>query len=200
MAQSDDEEDNSEGEVDMKSIMKSLALITREYNRGFRRPSYRGKYKREDIGISFEKKPEEEREKRRDEKRNHQRSDGRGGDRSESKGDKNDGCFRCGKLGHFAPECYSKDSRPKSLKDTAYYKKRQNTTLRDLCLLRKMISKQMNPLLMRQTILPSVEWKASTPLILIKRYQHLITPIRLKACFLNSTENFLLLILCIQNY
>ena len=36
-----DEEDDSEGEVDMKNIMNSLALITREYNRGFRRPSYR---------------------------------------------------------------------------------------------------------------------------------------------------------------
>ena len=40
IAESHEEEDNSEGEVDMKSIMKSLALITREYNRGFRRPSY----------------------------------------------------------------------------------------------------------------------------------------------------------------
>ena len=34
-------------EVDMKSMMKTLALITKEYNRGFRRPSYRGKYERE---------------------------------------------------------------------------------------------------------------------------------------------------------
>jgi len=48
ISQSDEEEDNSEGEVDMKSIMKSLPLITREYNRGFRRPSYKGKYERED--------------------------------------------------------------------------------------------------------------------------------------------------------
>ena len=47
IAQSDEEEDNSEEEVDMKSIMKSLALITREYNKGFRRPSYRGQYERE---------------------------------------------------------------------------------------------------------------------------------------------------------
>ena len=31
-----DEDDNSEDEVDMKSIMKSVTLITREYNRGFR--------------------------------------------------------------------------------------------------------------------------------------------------------------------
>ena len=59
IAQSGEEEDNSEGEVDMKSIRKSLALITREYNRGFRRPSYRGQYEREDRGRTFEKKAKE---------------------------------------------------------------------------------------------------------------------------------------------
>jgi len=38
----------------MESIMKSLTLITREYNKGFKRPSYRGQYEREDRGISYE--------------------------------------------------------------------------------------------------------------------------------------------------
>ena len=41
-ADSYDEEDNTDRDVDMKSIMKSLALITREYKSGVRRPSYRG--------------------------------------------------------------------------------------------------------------------------------------------------------------
>ena len=76
-------------------------------------------YERENRERSFDRKPEEEREERRDEKRSHQRSDGRGRERSESKGEKNDGCFKCGKPGHFASECYSKDSRPKPQKDAA---------------------------------------------------------------------------------
>ena len=77
-------------EVDMKTIMKSLALITKEYNKGFRRPSYRDQYERENRERIFDRKPEEEREERRDEKRSHQRSDGGGGERSEGRGDKND--------------------------------------------------------------------------------------------------------------
>ena len=55
-ADSDDEEDNTDREVDMKSIMKSLTLITREYNRGFRRLSYRGQYEREDRGEVLRRK------------------------------------------------------------------------------------------------------------------------------------------------
>ena len=66
VVESKDKEDNSDGEVDMKSIMKSLALITREYNRGFRRPSYRGQYEREDRGRGFENKVEENGEGRED--------------------------------------------------------------------------------------------------------------------------------------
>jgi len=46
IVESDEEEDKSEGKVNMKSIMKSLALVTREYSRGFRRPFYTGQYDR----------------------------------------------------------------------------------------------------------------------------------------------------------
>ena len=102
--------------------MKTLALITRDYNRGFRRPAYRGQYERDDSGRSYDKRIEEKREEkkdRKDEKRSHQRSDGKGGERSES-----EGCFKCGKPGHFPSECYSRDSRPKPQKDASYYKKK----------------------------------------------------------------------------
>ena len=56
VAESDDEEDNSDGEVDMKSIIKFLTMITREYNREFRRPYYRGQYEREDRGEVLRRK------------------------------------------------------------------------------------------------------------------------------------------------
>ena len=47
---------------------------------------------------------------------------------------------------------------------------RQNIILRDLCLLRKTISRPMNPRLMKKTTHLSVEWRALIPLIQIKRY------------------------------
>ena len=120
-------EDCSDEEVDMKSMMKTLALITIDYNRGFRRPFYRCQFEREDRGRSYEKRTEEKREEkedRRDENRSHQRSDGRGGEINESKGDKSEGCFKFGKPGHFASDCNSKDSRPKQQKGVVYYKKK----------------------------------------------------------------------------
>ena len=42
-----DEEESSEEEMDMKSMMNTLSLITKEYNIGFRRPSYKSKYEKE---------------------------------------------------------------------------------------------------------------------------------------------------------
>ena len=62
----DEEKGNSDGEVDMKSMMKTLAFITKEYNRGFRRPSYKGQYEREERGRSDEKRPEERRMEKED--------------------------------------------------------------------------------------------------------------------------------------
>ena len=81
VAESDDEKGNSEGEVGLKNMTKTLSLITINYNRGFRRPSYRGPYEREDRRRSYEKRTEEKREEKdeiRDKKRIYQRSDGRG--------------------------------------------------------------------------------------------------------------------------
>ena len=144
VAESDDEEGNSEGEDDLNIMMKTLALITRDYNRRFRRPSYRGPYERE------------EKDDRRDEKRSHQRSDGRGGETSESKGDKSKGFFKFGKPGHYVSEFYSKDSRPMPQKMQFTTKRKVSTILRGLCLLKRRTSKLTSPLLMKQTTHRSV--------------------------------------------
>ena len=58
-------EGDSDGEVDMKSMMKTLALITKEYNRGYRRPGYRGKFEREDKGRGMRRDQIEKTEWRR---------------------------------------------------------------------------------------------------------------------------------------
>ena len=47
------EEESSDREVDMKSMMKTLVLITEEYNRGFKRPSFKGKYDRQEKNINY---------------------------------------------------------------------------------------------------------------------------------------------------
>jgi len=141
VTESDDEEGNSEGEADLKSMMKTLALITIDYNRGFRRPFYRCQFEREDRGRSYEKRAEEKREEkddRRDEKRSHQRSDDKGGERSESKGDKSEGCFKCGKPGHFAFECDSKIRGLSRRRMQLTTKRRPSYILRGLCLLKRM--------------------------------------------------------------
>ena len=116
MVESDNEDGSSEGEVDTKSMMKTLALSTKEYNRGFKRPSYRRENDKQDRGNNYKKTDEEKkvnREERWEEKRSHQKGVGRRGGRSESKGEKNKGCFKCSKPSHFASECYSRGSKPK---------------------------------------------------------------------------------------
>ena len=62
LVESEEEKEISKGEVDMKSMMITLALITKEYNRGFRRPSYRRQHEKEDRGKSYEKREEEKRD------------------------------------------------------------------------------------------------------------------------------------------
>ena len=70
-------------------------------------------------------------------------------------------------------------------------RKRLSIILRGLCLLRRMTSRLMTPLLMKPTTHPSVEWPTLTPQNLIKRYLLLTILIRLNACSLNLTENSL---------
>ena len=157
-----------------------------------------GQYERKNRERSFDRKPKEEREERRDEKRSYQRSDGRGRERSGSKGDMNDGCFKCYKPGHFASECYSKYSRPKPQKDAAYYKKKaeyytQRSLLAekdDLQTDESSADEANDPSFcgMANIDSPESDQEVSTSIILI----------RLKACSLNLTENSLLLILSIQ--
>ena len=49
--------------------MKTLGLITKEYNRRFRRPGFNGRYGREEKGRGFEKRSDREDREEREERK-----------------------------------------------------------------------------------------------------------------------------------
>ncbi|KAI3665056.1 hypothetical protein L6452_43673 [Arctium lappa] len=102
VAESESEE-GSEEEIDMDALAKTLALMTRQFNRGLK------------------KSQKEFKEQRQEEKRSGQRPDGRSGDRAPKQ---TEGCFKCGKPDHFAAECRSSANKGKPTRDAAFYKKK----------------------------------------------------------------------------
>ncbi|KAI3685588.1 hypothetical protein L6452_34837 [Arctium lappa] len=100
VAESESEED-SEEEIDMAALTKTLALMTRQFNRGLKKkPEYRGREERDDRSRRY---------------------DDRGGDKFPKQ---TEGCFKCGKPGHFAAECRSSANKGKPTRDVAFYKKK----------------------------------------------------------------------------
>ncbi|KAJ9556456.1 hypothetical protein OSB04_011070 [Centaurea solstitialis] len=109
-------DESSEEEVSMKEIMKTLALITREYRRGGKRRNYRGSARR-----SYRKGDrKKECERREIEQKVPQTVE------EQRKDDFKEGRFKCGKPGNFAVECLSKGPRvsQKGPKDAGFFKRK----------------------------------------------------------------------------
>ncbi|KAI3666990.1 hypothetical protein L6452_42031 [Arctium lappa] len=122
VAESESEED-SEEEIDMSALAKTLALMTRQFNRGLKKkPEYKGREERDDRSRGYgEAKRKEWSEEPRQEERNGQKSDGRAGDKFPKQ---TEGCFKCGKPGHYAAECRSSANTGKPTRDAAFFKKK----------------------------------------------------------------------------
>ncbi|KAI3729859.1 hypothetical protein L6452_18530 [Arctium lappa] len=122
VAESESEED-SEEEIDTSALAKTLALMTRQFNRGLKKkPEYKGREERDDRSRGYgEAKRKEWSEEPRQEERNGQKSDGRAGDKFPKQ---TEGCFKCGKPGHYAAECRSSANTGKPTRDAAFYKKK----------------------------------------------------------------------------
>ena len=104
-------DESSEDEVSMQEMIKTLALITREYRKGGEKKDYR----------SFDRRSYRGSERReREEPKNQQRIE------EQKKEEPKEGCFKCGKPGHFAAECWSKGPKmsQKGPRDEAFYKKK----------------------------------------------------------------------------
>ncbi|KAI3692973.1 hypothetical protein L6452_32799 [Arctium lappa] len=122
VAESESEED-SEEEIDMSALAKTLAPMTRQFNRGLKKnPEYRGREERDDRSRGYsEAKRKEWSEEPRQEEKNGQKSDGRAGDKFPKQ---TEGCFKCGKPGHYAAECRSSANTGKPTRDAVFYKKK----------------------------------------------------------------------------
>ena len=108
-------DESSEDEVSMQKMMKTLALITIEYRKGGEKKDYRNSEK------SYRDNDRREGSERRE--REEQKKDAEGVQKKE---EMKEGCFNCGKPGHFAAECWSKGPKmsQKSPKDAAYFKRK----------------------------------------------------------------------------
>ncbi|KAI3701961.1 hypothetical protein L6452_27481 [Arctium lappa] len=125
VAESESEE-GSEEEIDMTALAKTLALMTRQFNRGLKKKTeYRRREDRDERSRGFGEVRkygrEEFEEQRQEEKRSGQRPDDRSGDRVPKQ---TEGCFKCGKPDHFAAECRSSAIKGKPTRDAAFYKKK----------------------------------------------------------------------------
>ncbi|KAJ9544132.1 hypothetical protein OSB04_023839 [Centaurea solstitialis] len=126
------DEDSDEEKTTTKDLMETIALLTRELKRGYRgrssgRDSYnrrgydRGYNRGQDKGYDRRMSPDRRVKAEKEEKVLQKNEEIRGEDKKE-------GCFRCGKLGHFAAECWSTGLKvpqkpfPKVVKDEAYFK------------------------------------------------------------------------------
>ncbi|KAJ9546881.1 hypothetical protein OSB04_019424 [Centaurea solstitialis] len=128
VTETEDDRSSSEEEMSMKEMMKTLVSFTRDVRKGV-------------FGGSknYEKKWDDERrgygrgsfEKRDVERKNDSRSD----EGKEESQRNTEGCFRCGKLGHYASECWAtgpmtpqkptlQKSSPKPKQDSAYFKRK----------------------------------------------------------------------------
>ncbi|KAJ9566557.1 hypothetical protein OSB04_002523 [Centaurea solstitialis] len=114
--------ESSEEEISVKELAKAVALITREFRRGGDRREYRGQERRyfKEGGRREENVKRDDEERRVEEKKITYRSEG------QKKEEVKDGCFKCGKLGHFVAECWSKAPKTsqKGPRDAAYFKRK----------------------------------------------------------------------------
>ncbi|KAI3758655.1 hypothetical protein L6452_06224 [Arctium lappa] len=82
----------------------------------------KGREERDDRSRGYgEAKRKEWTEKPRQDERSGQESDGRAGDKFPKQ---TEGCFKCGKPGHYEAECKSSANTGKPTKDAAFYKKK----------------------------------------------------------------------------
>ncbi|KAJ9544869.1 hypothetical protein OSB04_024576 [Centaurea solstitialis] len=128
LTETDDDKSSSEEEMSMKEMMKTLVSFTRDVRRGAfsGSKSYERKWDDEKKGYgrgSFE---------RRDFKR---KNDPRNDEGKEEPQRNTEGCFRCGKLGHYASECWAtgpvtphkptlQKPSPKPKQDSTYFKRK----------------------------------------------------------------------------
>ena len=133
IAKNDEEELSSEEEMSMKEMMKTLVSFTRDFRKG----AIGG-----GRGRQYERKEESERRGKDDRKGDFDRSYDRRDEEQraeETRGNPQrgvDGCFRCGKPGHYAAECWAtgpmapqKPNTPQRMlqkpkQDAAYFKKK----------------------------------------------------------------------------
>ncbi|KAJ9544992.1 hypothetical protein OSB04_024699 [Centaurea solstitialis] len=141
----------SDEDISVKEMIDLLALITKEYKRG---SGGRGRgrelgYRREGNGIRDEYERREDFDRRGGyERRDYDRREWHGEEEQRSwledtRMDPHrnvDGCFRCGKPGHYAAECWasgpmipqkptvSQKSSKKPKQDAAYFKRKQTST------------------------------------------------------------------------
>ncbi|KAJ9541984.1 hypothetical protein OSB04_028490 [Centaurea solstitialis] len=128
LTETDEDKSSSEEEMSMKEMMKTLVSFTRDVRRGAfgGSKSYERKWDDEKKGYgrgSFE---------RRDFER---KNDPRNDEGKEEPQRNTEGCFRCGKLGHYASECWAtgpvtpqkpslQKPSPKPKQDSAYFRRK----------------------------------------------------------------------------
>ncbi|KAJ9535248.1 hypothetical protein OSB04_un001660 [Centaurea solstitialis] len=117
LTQSD--EDYDEEKTTTKDLMETIALLTRELREGMETEVL------EEIAtIEEERRMSPDRRVKAEKEEKEQQKNEIGGE------DKKEGCFRCGKPGHFVAECWSTGPQvpqkpvPKVVKDEAYFKQK----------------------------------------------------------------------------